>query len=461
MRKHPMKKIILASVGSVLLLTLLFPSVAAMTGSEVDVWGTISALFAKVNTQEEKIIKLEHRIDELLDQLEQTKKPPEVIEKPDPEKPKEEPPVEIKPEEPKPTEPKPVEPKPAAELVVTVKSVDSGLKILWTASTRDDLKGVKIVLSKSDPNPSYPDDGYLVWITDPKVTSTLIKVGQSYHGGDVGDTVKADTRYYVSVTYVFDQENITTKAVTAKIPQTVTQPKPPLDPSTLKIMVKVIEDGVKIAWTPESSAKLLGYKVVISETNPTPSYPDDGYLTWITNPSTAYWVIRKGDAVNGGDVDGPLKANTTYYAAITYIYSTGSVTTPAVAFVAPASFDESEDDVPLDPTTLALDVQIVEDALKLSWTYEPSTSLKGYKIVISASNTTPSYPDDGYLTWITDPTTTTFIVDNSLYYQGGDIEGFLKPDTTYTLAITYVYVDCKVTTPPITITTPSNFRITY
>lgn len=455
MRKHAMKKILLGSVGAVLLLTLLFPSVAAMTGSEVDVWGTISALFARVNTQEEKIEKLELRIDELLAQIEQTKNPPEIIDKPIPdEDPDEKPPVEVKPEE-----PQPVDPKPETDLVVNAKLVDSGLKVFWTASTRVDLQGYKVVISKSNPSPSYPDDGYLVWITNPEVTYTIVKAGQKYNGGDIGGVLQADTSYKIAITYVFEKESITTEAITAKIPKAVTEPKPPLDPTSLKVVAKVTEDYVKLAWTPEPSPTLLGYKVVLSTSNPNPSYPDDGYLTWITNPATSYTVIEKGAEINGGDIEGHLAGNTSYYAAITYIYTTGSVTTPGIQFTTPASFDSIEEDPPLAPEQLILKVTIVEDVLQLAWTQEPSSLLEGYKIVISETNPSPSYPDDGYLTWITDRNTTSFVVNNLLIYNGGDINSFLKRDTVYFFAITYVYSDRKVTTVPVMVTTPSSFPI--
>jgi hypothetical protein len=441
--RHPLKKILVGSLGILLLSSLFFTSVAALTEGEVDVWGSITALFTRVNSQEAKIADLEQKIDDLLDQLDTVKNPPEVIDDP---------------QDPKPEEPDPLDPLP--ERIVNAQWTEDGLKVTWTAASESTFQGIKIVLSRSHDAPAYPEDGYLTWITDPDMTSKLITPNDTYHGGDVGEHLKPNTEYYLAVTYVFEDEKITTPAVLIKTPSDFSTSNPPLDPSKLTLSVKVVEDRIKLIWTAEPSEDLLGYKVVLSATNPNPSYPDDGYLEWITNRETTTWVIDSDVVVNGGDIDGKLNPNTTYYAAITYLYDDGKVTTEGVSFITPASFEGSEEIAPLDPQLLILNVEIVENVLKLSWTPEPSTALVGVKVVISETNPTPSYPDDGYLTWITDPCVTSWIVDNTTVYYGGDLNGFLMPETTYTFVITYIYADHKVTTLPVTFLTPSDFPIT-
>jgi len=83
----------------------------------------------------------------------------------------------------------------------------------------------------------------------------------------------------------------------------------------------------------------------------------------------------------------------------------------------------------------------------------------GYKVVISETNPTPSYPDDGYLRWITDREETSILIDNSECYNGGDINSYLKPDTVYYFTITYLYEDHKVTTAPVMVVTPSGLPV--
>jgi hypothetical protein len=100
---------------------------------------------------------------------------------------------------------------------------------------------------------------------------------------------------------------------------------------------------------------------------------------------------------------------------------------------------------PVNPIVVnpTVSVQMKDTAFKLIWTEDEGTQLNGYKVVFSLSNIKPSYPHDGYLTWITDQHQHYVYVDNSTKYQGGDINGCLKPDTEYSVAMTYVYPDTK------------------
>jgi len=243
-------------------------------------------------------------------------------------------------------------------------------------------------------------------------------------------------------------------------PQPDPKPDPKPDPVLqLKLSVVTIDGGLKLTWTKETSDELLGYKVVISESNPTPSYPDDGYLRWITDRDETSIIIDNSETYNGGDIDGLLKPETTYYFTITYLYEEGKKTTETVTAKTPADLKSPIEIEPLDPASLILSVEVLDQSLSLTWTAEPSTSLRGYKVVISEFNPTPSYPDDGYLRWITDYQENSIVIDNSEAYNGGDIGGYLKPDTTYVFTITYLYDDFKVTTQPITIVTPVNLPV--
>ncbi len=460
MRKHHMKKIMLGSLGAILILSLLFQPVMAMTGNDFDLMTTITSLFTRVNSQDEKIAVLENKIEELKDLLDAKKNPPEII-------PKEEPRdtvIETDPpkEEEKVEEEKPVDPKPDPELTLklTIKTGDAGLKLTWTKETDENLRGVKIVISESNPKPSYPDDGYLAWITDPNVTSLLIDGSETYNGGDIDGSLKSDTTYYFTVTYVYEDKKITTSTVTYKTPSFLTQDDEelPVDPESLALTIITLDDSLQLSWTPEPSKSLLGYKVVISESNPNPSYPNDGYLKWITDRAQTSLTIDNAESYNGGDINGTLKGDTIYYFTITYVYADEKVTTSTVTFKTPSSFSQDEEEQPIDPESLELIYKIWDNTVQLSWTPEPSKSLLGYKVVISESNPNPSYPDDGYLRWITNWEENSIIIDNSESYNGGDINSYLKPNTNYYLAITYIYQDHKVTTDPIVVLTPATLH---
>ena len=54
---------------------------------------------------------------------------------------------------------------------VSGEVLDHSIHLNWTKESANDLSGYKIVTSASNPNPSYPDDGYIKYITDASVTS--------------------------------------------------------------------------------------------------------------------------------------------------------------------------------------------------------------------------------------------------------------------------------------------------
>jgi hypothetical protein len=441
-----------------------------VTAGEIDIFQMVSTLLGKVENQDEKIAKLENEIDQLKEQIEQQKPDPIVVEKeeepkPDPVvvvKPVDPKPVEVKPVEPKPAEPKPVQPKPVEQtrpqLQVYLK--ESALKLIWTKDTSTNFQGYKVVISKGDTTPSYPDNGYLTYITDRYTTGIVLDNSKSYTNGDFGSVLAADTYYYFAITYVYKDKKVTTDAVKFKTPSTFnTGSSEPLLPESLKLEVILKDTGFKLLWTKEPSDQLQGYKVVISQTNPNPSYPDDGYLKWITDRYTNYIYIDNKTMYNGGDIGGYLKADTDYYFSITYVYKDEKITTQPVLIKTPSTLYTPGSEPTLTVEDIDVNATIYGSTVKLIWTKETSSKLQGYKVVISKNNSTPSYPNDGYLVWITDCTKNYWIIDNKTAYNSGDFGEYLEANQTYYVTITYVYSDQKVTSETIQITTPADLYI--
>jgi PKD repeat protein len=96
--------------------------------------------------------------------------------------------------------------------------------------------------------------------------------------------------------------------------------------------------------------------------------------------------------------------------------------------------------------------------VRLNWNVISNPCLQGYKVVISKSNPNPKYPDDGYLFWITDRNTNTSVIDSTMYYNGGDIGGYLQPGQKYYFSITAIYSDSKVPGNVVQITYPASAR---
>lgn len=92
--------------------------------------------------------------------------------------------------------------------------------------------------------------------------------------------------------------------------------------------------------------------------------------------------------------------------------------------------------------------------LVLSWDQVDASDFNGYKVVISATDSSPQYPDNGYLFYITDRGKTSVAVDNTSSYNGGDFGAYLEPGQTYYFSITALYANEKVPGNVITLTYP-------
>ena len=96
---------------------------------------------------------------------------------------------------------------------------DGVIKMSWSKGIGTGFQGYKVVVSKNDETPAYPDDGYLYWITDPLKTTTVIDNKTEYHGGDIGGYLKPGESYYFSVTYVYKDMKEAAEAVLITTPE--------------------------------------------------------------------------------------------------------------------------------------------------------------------------------------------------------------------------------------------------
>lgn len=101
---------------------------------------------------------------------------------------------------------------------VSAKVVSGGVRVSWPAIDHALFTGYKVVASKSDSSPAYPEDGYYKWITNKSQTEVFIPTGDSYQGGDVG-TFKADQSYYFSVTAVYADGKVAGNVIKLTMPE--------------------------------------------------------------------------------------------------------------------------------------------------------------------------------------------------------------------------------------------------
>lgn len=338
--------------------------------------------------------------------------------------------------EPTPTvTPKPADPMPTPIINThTVSGHVSGeyVRLSWSKATEDNFKGYKIVASRNNPNPKYPDDGYIKYITNRNTTA------KSLYEGYAG--LKANTYYYFSVTYLHsDCMEIAGNAVRLKVPEKSEDPEPTPTPNDDMVSTNISgslgETKVNLSWSAVSHSQFKYYKVVAAK-HPNPSYPAESYIDVITNSSTVSGSYKISD----------FDAGETYYFAITVVYKDGTKMTGSdIALTMPG---ETPPEEPYVET--AIRGNISDNIVSVNWDQINHDQLDGYKVMFSFTDSNPVYGDGSSYRWITNHTTTSTSIDITTIRD-------YQPGATCYFSITALYNDHDVKKPGnvISFTAPS------
>jgi uncharacterized repeat protein (TIGR01451 family) len=88
---------------------------------------------------------------------------------------------------------------------VVTGQVEGAVVVLnWDVINDADLSGYKVVISKNNSHPKYPEDGYMFWITDRNHNYATIDNVTTYNGGDIGGHLQPGQKYYFSVTALYN-----------------------------------------------------------------------------------------------------------------------------------------------------------------------------------------------------------------------------------------------------------------
>jgi len=314
----------------------------------------------------------------------------------------------------------------------------------WAHSASDGLQGFKVVASQGNSHPSYPNDGYFFWITDTSVRSKTFDIGTAYNGGDFGGKLVPGKTYYFSVTALYADTKVIGNAVKLTIPKTQV-------PATSAVAVTASTSGsnVTVNWAHTAMDGLQGFKVVASQSNAHPSYPNDGYFFYITDTSVRSKTFDVSTAYNGGDFGGQLVPGKSYYFSVTALYDNSKVVGNAVRLTIPVT----EVPVVTYPTPAVVGT-LSNDGVILQWNAISNDTFQGYKVVVSETNPTPKYPDDGYLAYLTDPAVTSYTVKAGETFNGPSGAVTLEKGKTYYFSITAVYASQKVPGNVVRLTLP-------
>lgn len=189
---------------------------------------------------------------------------------------------------------------PAIEVTVEGSlNAEGKADLSWSEYQGDDLKWYKVVHSVDNPDAYYPVDGYIGVYTDPTVTThthTEVSSGTNYYRVCV---ITDDNRRGCSNTVTIEKEGATDTTDTADTTQ-----DPYTDDASIEISLSgnLNENGkAELSWSEYTDEDLKWYKVVHSQDNPEPKYPQDGYVAVIS------------DATKTTHTHPDVKAGTNYY----------------------------------------------------------------------------------------------------------------------------------------------------
>ena len=319
----------------------------------------------------------------------------------------------------------------------STKSYEGYIELVWDRIENNELNGYKIVISRYDADPSYPDNGYLIYITDKDQTLYIIDNSIKYNNGDYGNYLVNNNEYYINITALYDNKNVSgdailTRFISKPVETTVTETtalketEAPLTSTNIS-GTRASDGTINLSWDKISSSKFQGYKVVASSTNEAPKYPDDGYIKYITDKTITTLTIDEG-------FSGTLVKGTEYYFSITVLYKDENKAGNSVKLkymekeVAPTITHKS---------SKITGVRLTDGSVKLKWEAINTSDFQGYKVVASSTDPNPKYPDDGYIRYITDKSTTSLLVNESFKDK-------LNYGTEYYFSITVLYKNEKV-----------------
>lgn len=328
------------------------------------------------------------------------------------------------------------------DFILNIEEVEGGLKLVWDFETTQEISGFKVVASREDATPSYPDNGYAKHVQD---NTTLIYNNDNYNSGDFTNFLPGE-EYYFAITALVGEEKITSNVIKATMPKAVS-----IEGKVPEVTVSQADKGIVVEWSEIDTNGLQGYKVVASKYDTSPVYPENGYAKWVTNLNTRSFYIEPGTSYAGGDIGGYFKAGETYHISVTAVYNSGKIAGNTVTYIMPG---EPEEEVSTSERTPVVEVVAIDGRLQVDWSDISTAGLEGYKIVASKSNPNPKYPDDGYVYWVTDLSVHSKEIYPETTYNSGDLEGKFISGEKYYISVTAVYSDAKIPGNAVYITMP-------
>ena len=322
-----------------------------------------------------------------------------------------------------------------SELKLTVSELDNGLLMNWSVSNKEGLKGFKVVASKQDNTPIYPENGYVKYISNTTQREILLSGKLENHNGDT-DYLLPGESYNFSITALYDSGNMASNTVYAKYTES--------DCDTTSVHLEgAMNNGVAVLeWSADECDNISGFKVVASKSDGTPIYPENGYYTYLAGNYHERIEIAVGSYYKNGDFE-RFETNETYYFSITALVGDQKIASNTVSMKFDG-LDEIE-----EPGVELFGVE-KGNSIVLEWSDYNDAYITGFKVVASNSDGSPIYPEDGYFKYIQKGQDQRVVINVNDYYNGGDIEKF-KAGEDYYFSITALVGDRKIASNTLTL----------
>ena len=268
----------------------------------------------------------------------------------------------------------------ATPIELNAETEDDGVHLSWNESTGAIFQYYKVVRSETNPNPNYPDDGYIA----------VKNMGEESY---VDTDVLEDSTYYYRICEVMSGDKIFCSNVTHMKGKKAGEPEPDPDPTPdpeqqvgIFLSGEARDGGVYFEWEVKNMTISNGFKIV-KNTSGNPVYPGNDFKYLTDSAQTKYtWALTDGN---------------TYHFRVCQYDGEGQclVYSNNITIKANEGNDEDEGDGNEgEASASVMSVTATEDGVGIWWTDTSSNpGFKYYKVVRSETKPMLRYPDQGYI----------------------------------------------------------------